>query len=179
MQHLPLFWVKFDLTWLVLKTLSQSADAIDKNDRSNTDGMPPANTLPRKPNNSLFNGSTLWWGLWCIGQSSAHTPQRSSPFLSLRNIHKDQLGLRYSSLDEDKDGGVRERRKDGKSEWKGGRKMWNSIYSERKSILYWYRHVLSRLTHSLSNDVTKTQILGGPNPQLFSWRIKGALCNII
>lgn len=59
MQHLPLFWVKSDLTQLVLKTLSQSADAIDKNDRSNTDGMPPANTQPRKPNNSLFNGSNL------------------------------------------------------------------------------------------------------------------------
>lgn len=35
MQYLPLFGVKFDLTQPVLKTLSQSADAIDKNDRSN------------------------------------------------------------------------------------------------------------------------------------------------
>ena len=59
MQHFPLFWVKFDLTQLVLKTLAQSADTIDKNDRSNKDAMPPANTQPRKPNNSLFNGSTL------------------------------------------------------------------------------------------------------------------------
>lgn len=79
MQHLPLFWVKFDLTQLVLKTLSQSADAIDKKDRSSV-GMPPANTQPRKPNNSLFNGSTLWYGFWCIGQSSARTPQRCSTF---------------------------------------------------------------------------------------------------
>lgn len=93
MQHLPLFWVKFDLTQLVLKTLSQSADAIDEKDRSSV-GMPPANTQPRKPNNSLFNGSTLWYGFWCIGQSSARTPQRSC----LHNIHKDQLGLRYSRL---------------------------------------------------------------------------------
>lgn len=59
MQHLLLFWVKFDLTQVALKTFFQSADAIDKNDRSNTDGKPPANTQPRKPNNSLFNGSTL------------------------------------------------------------------------------------------------------------------------
>lgn len=103
----PLFWVKFDLTQLVWKVLAQSADAIDKNDRSNTDGMPPANTQPRKPNNSLFNGSTLRCSLWCIGQSSAHTLQRSSPFPPSATFIRPEI--QQPGWSRDKDGGMRAR----------------------------------------------------------------------
>lgn len=47
----------------------------------------PANSQPRKPNNGLFNGATLWWVLWCTGQSSAHIPQRSNSFSCLQPTH--------------------------------------------------------------------------------------------
>lgn len=185
MQHLPLFWVKFDLTQLVLKTLSQSADAIDKNDRSNTDGMPPANTQPRKPNNSLFNGSTLWWGLWCIGQSSAHTPQRSSPFPPSTTFIRPEI--QQCGWSRDKDGGMRERKKGGRmekvNEREGERSETTSFVRENPYATGTGMCCPFSLTLSVRTFcVTKTSSLGGhqfwTHPQLFSLRTKGVLCNI-
>lgn len=60
-QSLSQLWVKLALTQVSLKNLSRPADAIDKNDRSSKDVMPPANTQTSKKetNNSPFNGSTI------------------------------------------------------------------------------------------------------------------------